>query len=89
MDEQEKIMILVEIYVISINEYCDFLLNEKITVEQAIEEICKILEKKYKNSMKGMEQAFSLCSMDYKEILPRKRTLFDCKIKNGSRLLFV
>ena len=39
-------MILVEVYVISMNEYVDILLDEELLVGQAMEEICQLLGQK-------------------------------------------
>ncbi|MGN0409393.1 MAG: EsaB/YukD family protein [Candidatus Fimousia sp.] len=82
-------MILVEVYVISMNEYVDILLDEELLVGQAMEEICQLLGQKLNTSIGEEKDTLLLCSMDGKEILPKKRTLADCRIQDGSRLLLV
>ena len=44
-------MILVEVYVISMNEYVDILLDEELPVGQAMEEICQLLGQKLNTSI--------------------------------------
>lgn len=82
-------MILVDIYIPSLDETFDFRLNETSTVEQIIKEIKEILTKRIKESNNDNQKDFILCSIEQEEQLSNDKTLSECRIKNGSRLIFV
>lgn len=82
-------MILVDVYVPAIDEYCDFILDENARVEQIIGEISEMVSKKMKNQISDKTEQFMLCSMEQQEILPKDKTLMGCKIRDGSTLLLV
>lgn len=85
----ENKMILVDVYVPAIDEYCDFILDENAKVKQIIGEISEMVSKKMKNQISDKTDQFMLCSMEQQEILPKEKTLMRCKIKDGSTLLLV
>lgn len=89
MDEKVNSVILVEVYVAVINEVYDFQLEENAEVEQVMEEIIGMVGKKLKSIIEKSNRDFLLCCVERGEILPREKTLADCKVKDGSHLLLV
>ena len=82
-------MILVDIYVPSLNESYDFRLDESVSIDSLTKEIREMLEKMNKSQGEGGRGDFLLCSYEYQSILPKQKTLSECGIHNGSRLLLV
>ncbi|MDO5410939.1 MAG: EsaB/YukD family protein [Lachnospiraceae bacterium] len=82
-------MVLVEVYVPAVDEHYEFMLDECVIVRQIVEEIAEMLARKIKNKVEGDNGVFMLCSMDHQRILEMEKTLADCHIKDGSRLLLV
>lgn len=81
-------MILVDVYVPALDKTFDFRLDEKAKVGQIMIEMQDIFKKKLKESG-DKKQDFMLCSMEHKEELPIYKTLSECRIKDGSRLMLV
>lgn len=81
-------MILVDVYVPALDKTFDFRLDEKAKVGQIMIEMQDIFKKKLKESG-DKKQDFMLCSMEQKEELPIYKTLSECRIKDGSRLMLV
>ena len=82
-------MILVDIYVPSVDREYDFGLDEKARIAGIIEEVASMVSQKEQCDLKGSADALLLCSMQDKGILPREKTLEQCQIRNGSRLMLV
>lgn len=82
-------MILVEVYVPAVDDNFDFELDENVPIYQIVGELCEMLGKKMKSSIVSGTNGFMLCAMEQNEILPNERTLYQCKVKDGSRLLLV
>ena len=82
-------MILVDIYVPSLDATYDFQLDENTPVKDLTAEIGEMLGKKCKAAPDQEGQRFVLCSYAQKAILPAEKTLFMCGIRSGSRLLLV
>ena len=81
-------MILVDVYVPALDKMFDFRLDEKAKVGQIMIEMQDIFKKKLKE-IGDKKQDFMLCSMEQKEELPIYKTLSECRIKDGSRLMLV
>lgn len=81
-------MILVDVYVPALDKTFDFRLDEKAKVGQIMIEMQDIFKKKLKE-IGDKKQDFMLCSMEQKEELPIYKTLSECRIKDGSRLMLV
>ncbi len=82
-------MILVDIYVPSVNNIYDFQLDEKTAVETIIEEISELIEQKEHCKIAGNVEELLLCHKKTKQILPGNRTLEDCGIQTGNSLILV
>ena len=82
-------MTLVDVYVPSVDHEYDFGLDEKTKISGIIEEIASMVSQKEQCELKGRTDELLLCSMKDKTILPRDKTLEECGILNGSRLILV
>lgn len=82
-------MILVDIYVPSVDQEFDFGLDETVKISGIIEEVASMVSQKEQCELKGNPAEFLLCSMRDKAILPRDKTLSECGISNGNRLILV
>ncbi len=80
-------MILVDIYVPSLDKTFDFRLDERASVESLTAEITEMIGSE--TGSPGKEGGFYLCSMDQERILPGNSTPAQCGIRNGSRLMLV
>lgn len=82
-------MILVDVYLPSIDDSYDFMLDENVAVEKVIAEISEMVSKKVKSPMLENTGDFMMCSMDKDKILDRNRTLHENGIRDGNRLMLV
>ena len=82
-------MILVDIYIPSLDKNYDFQVDEKDSNKSLIREITDMIENETKSEKNREPEKFMLCSMDQKKILEKYYTLKECDIRNGSKLLLV
>ncbi len=82
-------MVLVDIYVPSTDREYNFQLEQNATVHAVIEELIELIAQKEKCSFQGSSSQMTLCSRDSQSILDKGKTLAQCGIKTGSRLIFV
>lgn len=82
-------MILVDVFVPSVNNVYDFRVDEETPVRRVIEEMCELIELKEHCSLVGDIGDLMLCGQEDRCILPGDCTLFECKIKTGSSLILV
>lgn len=82
-------MILVDVYLPSIDDSYDFMLDENVAVEKVIAEISEMVSKKVKSPMLENTGDFMMCSMDKDKILDGNRTLHENGIRDGNRLMLV
>lgn len=82
-------MILVDIYIPSLDKTYDFQVDENVSVENLIVEIAEMIGNETKSGDSFSAEKFMLCSMDQNIILQKKGTLQAYGIKNGSRLMLV
>ena len=82
-------MILVDIYIPSLDKNYDFQVDENVSINSLILEITEMIENETKSEKNREPEKFMLCSMDQKKILEKYRTLKECDIRNGSKLLLV
>lgn len=82
-------MILVDIYVPSLDKTYDFQVDEKAKVTNVTAEIVEMIGNETR-SVKGLSgQDFLLCSMDLEQILSGSSSLQEYGIRNGSKLILV
>lgn len=82
-------MILVDLYVPSMNQSYDFQLNEKATVASVILEVADMISQKERVRLVGDAQKLNLCDKDRNIILFPNETLEAGGIHTGSRLILV
>ena len=82
-------MILVDIYVPSVDHVYDFNLNEKSKVSIVIDEIAEMVGQKEHSQLVGDSSGLFLCEYATKRVLDRNATLEKMGIKTGEKLLLV
>lgn len=82
-------MILVDVYVPSVDQEFDFGLDEEAKISGIIEEIASMIGQKEQCELQGNIDELLLCDMESNIILPRTKTLAECKICNGKSLMLI
>lgn len=82
-------MILVDIYVPSVDQIYNFSLSEDIDISSIINEIIGMISQKEQTELNGSQNDLNLYSLKDKRILPRENTLLECSIMTGSSLMLV
>lgn len=82
-------MILVDVYIPSLDEVFDFRIDETAKVINVVQEISEMMCKKYKTELNQHSDEFFLCSAEQGVILKGDTTLEENGIINGSRLFIV
>jgi len=82
-------MILVDVYVPSIDKSYDFQFDENAYVNTITEEIGELIGQKEHSRVVGNIEQLILCSRTTGIVLPRNLTLNQCKIKTGDSLILV
>lgn len=82
-------MILVDIYVPSVDKTYDFHLDECAKVRTILEEIVEMIGQMERTSLSGDPEKLLLCDRLGKVPLPMEATLTDCGIRSGGNLLLV
>lgn len=82
-------MILVDVYIPSVDENYDFMLDENTEVEKIIQEIYEMISKKMHNATIQEVEEFMLYHMTVGKALEKGRTLASSGVKDGSKLMLV
>ena len=82
-------MILVDIYVPSIDKTYDFQLNENVPIHTVIEEIAEMIGQKERTAVAGNRDNLMLCDTKSQQELDKKRTLREYGFTTGQSLIFV
>lgn len=82
-------MILVDIYVPAVDREYDFSLDETAKIAGILEEVASMVGQKEQCELSGSADELLLCSMEERVILPKDKSLAECGIINGKRLLMV
>lgn len=82
-------MILVDIYIVSIDRTYDFNLDEDTTIDVLTEEISEMVAQKERVALEGKSEGFYLCSKKDNAILPKNLTLRKCHIRTGDCLFMI
>ncbi len=82
-------MILVDIYIPSLDETFDFRVDETAKVINLVQEISEMMCKKYKTELNQKSENFFLCSAEQGIVLNGESTLEENGIINGSQLYMV
>lgn len=84
-----KNMILVDIYVPSVDKTYDFQLNEQISIATVVEEISEMIGQKEHSKISGDIKDLVLCTYETGAILNKTLTLEETGVITGQKLLLV
>ncbi len=82
-------MILVDIYVPSVDKTYDFQLNEEISIRTVVEEIAEMIGQKEHSRIVGSTEDLFLCHYTTQSILNKEISLRDAGVVTGDKLLLV
>lgn len=82
-------MILVDIYVPSVDKTYDFQLSEESEIDTVIEEIAEMIGQKERTRIVGPKEKLLLCNQITMEILDKHKTLKEYGITTGQSLIFI
>lgn len=82
-------MILVDIYIPSLDKTYDFQVDESVPSEKLILELAEMIGNESKTPGKPQAEKMLLCSLDQEMILGKNSSLQSYGIKNGSKLMLV
>ena len=82
-------MVLVDIYVPSVDKTYNFSLNEQTKIRAIVSEITEMIEQKEQIRLIGDKERLCLYSVRDRAALPTESTLRECMTKSGSRLILI
>lgn len=82
-------MILVDIYVPSLDRTYDFQLNERVAINTVIEEISDMIGQKEHSKINGKVSELLLCEYKTQSPLKKALSLEQSGIKNGDKLILI
>ena len=82
-------MILVDIYVPSVDKTYDFQLNEGISIYSVVEEISEMIGQKEHSKIVGRTDELFLCHYKTQRVLDKKCSLKEEGVVTGDKLLLV
>lgn len=82
-------MILVDVYVPSLDKTYDFSLNDQASIAAVIEEISEMISQNEQCEMIKNPEELLLCSYDQRKILDMNTCLEENEIRSGSHLMLV
>lgn len=82
-------MVLVDVFVPSVDKTYDFQLNENIAISVVIEEIAEMVGQKEKSQIVGSLSKMELCSSKDRVALHKEQTLPQSGVVTGDSLILV
>lgn len=82
-------MILVDVYVPSLDDTYDFMLDENTEIDKILLEITEMINKKVSSKTEKASEEFLLYWLDNKCVLDRKRTLQNSGVIDGCKLMLI
>ena len=82
-------MILVDVFVPSIDNTYNFLLAEDVPISSVIEEVIEVVERHEHAPFVGAREHVQLVDRATQALLPKQNTLKECAITTGSTLILV
>lgn len=86
---KEKVVILVDIYIPSVDESFDFMLDENTGTEKIILEISEMMSRKIQGKSLGDISEFMLYHVNQQKMIDKQKTLKMAGVRDGSRLMLV
>lgn len=82
-------MVLVDVFVPSVDRTYDFRLNESIPVSAVIDEIAEMVGQKEQTKVVGKTNELQLYEKQTKRLLAKNKTLDECGVIQGNTLILV
>lgn len=82
-------MILVDVFVPSVDKTYDFQMNENAPIYTVLEEISEMIGQKERSGVVGDVNKLQLCDRESRSVLDKNRTLADYEISTGKSLILV
>jgi uncharacterized ubiquitin-like protein YukD len=82
-------MITIEIYSVSLDCSCDFVVDEHSEIETVIDDVAQMIGQKERCEFTGDPSKLCLYSKESERILCHKNSLYDYGIKTGDKLYIV
>ena len=82
-------MILVDVFVPSVNKVYDFQLSDTAPIYTVIEEISEMIGQKERAAIVGNIRDLVLCDRKTHRVLEKNKTLSECDIHTGHSLIFI
>ena len=82
-------MVLVDIYVPSVDKTYNFNLNDSIGISTVITEITEMIEQKERFEFAGDKSQLNLYFGENGQVLPKGNSLTECSVGAGSRLILI
>lgn len=82
-------MLHVEIEVPALDRKYEFSLNENVKIKEIVEEVAAVVGQHEQKSWRENGNPFLLCNCSTSRILPDGKTLYECQIQPGSRLMLI
>lgn len=82
-------MILVDVFVPSVDKMYNFNLNENVAINTVILEISEMIEQKERTTLIGNKDELNLYKVKEAFLLPKGNTLSDCYVTSGSCLMLI
>jgi hypothetical protein len=82
-------MVIVDVFVPSVDKTYNFSLNEDVGIDVVILEITEMIEQKERTRLIGNKAELNLYNVKKSFLLPKANTLSDCYVTSGSSLMLV
>lgn len=82
-------MLHVDVFIPAVSHNYEFSLNEHAKVAVLIEEIASVIRQKENRQWEGKRSDLLLCNASNGHTLPYEKTLYQCKVQPGSRLILL
>lgn len=82
-------MLHVDVYVPAISKNYEFSLNEHAKISMLIEEIAAVIRQKENRRWSQNGSQLMLCNQSGGYTLPMEKTLYQCRVRQGSRLILL
>ena len=82
-------MLHVEVFIPTLQKEYEFSLNEHSRVSALIDEIISVISVKEQKKWENDGQGMILCDAITAGILPAEKTLHQCRVRSGARLVLV
>lgn len=82
-------MIIVDVFVPSVDKTYNFSLNEDVKINLVIDEISEMIGQQEHTHLYGGQSELDLVNVRERQFLSKDNTLYDCGIKTGALLMLV